>query len=67
MMRDFNSTMKKSLTVPVFVNDKYRAMNDTANHLFKQNLKLKSKILKFKVPQGMIRKFPSIQQICGVV
>jgi hypothetical protein len=30
MVRDFNSIVRKSLTIPVIVNDKYQAMNDTA-------------------------------------
>jgi hypothetical protein len=53
MVRDFNSTVRKSLTVPVLVNDKYQAMNDIANpkisalrqrctknsHLYRRNIK----------------------------
>jgi hypothetical protein len=33
LVRDFNLTVRKSFTIPVLVNDKYRyqAMNDTGN------------------------------------
>jgi hypothetical protein len=34
VVRDYNFTVRKSLTVLVLVNDKYRAMNDTENYLF---------------------------------
>jgi hypothetical protein len=30
-VRDFNLTVKKSLNIPVLVNDIYQAINDTAN------------------------------------
>jgi hypothetical protein len=33
MGRDFNVTVRKSLTVLVLVNGKYRAMNDTGNSM----------------------------------
>jgi hypothetical protein len=46
-VRDFEFTVRKSLSVSVPPS--------------KQNLKLKLKILKFKIPQWMIRKFASIQ------
>jgi hypothetical protein len=35
-IRDFNFTVRKSLTVLVIVNDKYQAMNDKSNHLFNE-------------------------------
>jgi hypothetical protein len=49
-MRDFNSTMSKSVIVPVLVNDKYQAINDIASPIL-FNFKMKTKILKFEIPQ----------------
>jgi hypothetical protein len=44
-------------TVPVLVNDKCQAKNDTADPII---FKLKSKILKFKILQRIIIMFPAI-------
>jgi hypothetical protein len=50
MVRDFNFTVKKSLTVSVLVNEKYsramQSMHDTANHLLN---KIKIEIENFKI------------------
>jgi hypothetical protein len=45
------------LAVQELVNDTYRAMNETANPIF-LNFTMKSRILKFKIQQQMVRKFP---------
>jgi hypothetical protein len=52
---------EKSLAMRELVQDKYRAIGARRRTLYFLNIKMKSKFLKFKILQRIIRKFPAIQ------